>query len=334
MCSGMGAAIADVIAILRCTSFAVGLPSVIAYSCFETRSIMDAFDRTVAPLIDRTITDPARNREASRALQGTSLKVSLALSGYARMAGVPFDADLAVLGSSFTRVYDDLFDNFETEKLDDRLSALFRGGSFRPASGAESLLLALYRAIDTKLARPNSDPIFRMLSEMHEFQCMSRWQRDPAISAAEVREITRGKGGIGATILFALFRPGMTTDEQAVLHDFGDILQLLDDLNDAAVDRTTGVVTEVTLGTCTLGDLAARMRLLRRRLAVQYPGSGRRRVIGMLLFMLIGAAIRQRTDARRGVEPPPTGTPVRPRLLFYTRVENLQPERVELPAVD
>jgi hypothetical protein len=321
----MGAAIADVIAILRCSSFVVGLPSVFAYSRFETASVMAAFDRVVTPLIDRTITDPDRNREASRALLGTSLKVSLALSGYAGMAGVPFDAELAVLGSSFTRVYDDLFDNFETERLDGRLAVLFRGGSFQPASGAESLLLALYRAIDTKLARPNSDPIYEMLSVMHEFQCMSRRQHDWGISAVEVREITRGKGGIGATILFALFRPEMSTAERAVLNDFGDILQLLDDLNDAAVDRAAGVVTEVTLGTCTLGDIATRMRLLRRRLAAHYPRSSRRRVIGMLLFMLIGAAIRQRTDARRGIEPVPAGTPVRPRLLFYTRVENLRP---------
>jgi hypothetical protein len=318
----MGAAFADVIAILRCSSFAVGLPSVIAYASFGSRTIVDAFDRTVAPLVDRSITGPERNLEASRALLGTSLKVSLAMSGYARMAGVAFDPDLAVLGSSFTRVYDDLFDNFETERLDERLRTLFRGGSFEPNSEAESLLLDIYDAIDTRLARPNSDPVFRMLPEMHEFQCMSRHQRNPDISPAEVREITRGKGAIGATILFALFRPDMPADEQAVLNDFGDVMQLLDDLNDVAVDRSCGVVTEGTLGTCTLPGLAARIRLLRRQLRVQYPRGSHNRVTGMLLFMLIGAAIRQ----RGGVAIPPAAPPRRRRTLFYTRVENLHPK--------
>jgi hypothetical protein len=323
----MGAAIADVIAILRCFPFAVGLPSVFAYALFESRAIVDAFNRTVVPLVDRSLPDPQRNLEASRALLGTSLKVSLAMSGYARMAGAAFDPDLAVLGSSFTRVYDDLFDNFETERLDERLRTLFHGGSFEPASGAESLLNDIYRAIDSKLGRTHSDPIFRMLSEMHEFQCLSRRQRDPTISAAEVREITRGKGAIGATILFALFRPDMAAGERAVLNDFGDILQLLDDLNDVAADRATGVVTEGTLGTCTLPGLAARMRLLRRQLRVQYPRGSRSRLTGMLLFMLIGAALRRRGDARRGTDGPVAAPPARPRMLFYTRVENLHPCR-------
>lgn len=325
----MAAVSTDVTAILHCAPAAIGLPSVLGYTCFEARSIIKAFHRTIVPLIDRAITDPVSNQYVARALLGTSLKVSLAMSGYTTMAGVEFNADLAVLGSSFTRVYDDLFDNFADHRLDQRLAELFRGEPFQPVSATESLLLSLYRDIETILARPRSDPVFRILTEMHEFQCMSRRQRDPAISVPELRTITRGKGGLGATILFALFTPGMSPAEQDVLIEFGDVLQLLDDLNDDASDRVNGVVTEVTVGHCTLADIAARIRQLRRQLRAHYVGASRSRISGTLFFMLIGAAIRRRTDARKGLRPSRPGAAPRPTLLFFTRVEHLHPPAEE-----
>jgi hypothetical protein len=325
----MAAVSTDATAILRCAPAAIGLPSVLAYACFEARTIVKAFHRTVVPLINQAITDPTSNQYAARALLGTSLKVSLAMSGYTIMAGVDFNADLAVLGSSFTRVYDDLFDNFSDPQLDERLAELFRGESFQPLSATESLLLLLYQAIETTLARPRSDPIVRMVEQMHEFQCMSRRQCDPAIPAPELRAITRGKGGLGATILFALFTPGMSTAEQDVLHEFGDILQLLDDLNDASSDRANGVATEVTTGHCTLSDIAARICQLRRRFRTHYVNANLRRISGTLIFMLMGAAIRQRIDASKSRHPGRPSATRHPTLLFLTRVEHLHPPAEE-----
>jgi hypothetical protein len=317
----------DIIAVLRCAPFAVGLPSVLAFVCFETRPLVDAFDRIVAPMIDQAITDPERNRGAGRALLGTGLKVSLAMSGYATMAGVRFNAELAMLGGSFTRVYDDLFDNFPGQRLEERMAGLFEGRDFEPASDVEALLLALYRDIERRLARPRSDPIFDLLAGMHVFQCESRRQLDPRISAEEVRRITEGKGGFGTAVLFALFKPDMPVPEQDLLCDLGGLLQLLDDLNDAPLDRAAGVVTEATLDTCGLTDVAARMR--RSRFAAAY-GRGARRMTGMLLMVLAGGALRRRGHQRRGQprvplrRPAPAGAGGR-RWLLFAPVENLRP---------
>ena len=202
----MAAPPADVIAVLRCARFAVGLPSVLTFARVETRPLVDVFDRVVAPMLDRAIPDPGRNRGAGRALLGTSLKIALAMSGYAAMAGVRFDAELAVLGGSFTRVYDDLFDNFPDHRLEERIAGLFDGRDFEPASDVELLLLDLYQAIERRLARPRTDPVFARLAEMHVFQCASRRQLDPRISAEEVRRITEGEGGLGQTVARHRFR--------------------------------------------------------------------------------------------------------------------------------
>jgi hypothetical protein len=310
----------DLSAIIRCSPFIIGLPSVLAFVMFEAPKIIEAFDQTVAPLVADAMPDGATQERVSRALLGCSLKVSLAMSCYTTIASVEFRPDLAVMGSSFTRVYDDLFDTFSQDRLDQRLAAMFAGGTLVPASNAEALLLALYRTTETALRRPRSDPIFRMVAEMHRYQCMSRRQREPDITVETVRLITRGKGGLGTAVLFALFKPEMAAAEQEVIFEFGYILQLLDDVNDVDLDRADGVATEATLGACTLSDIGTQMRRLRRHLAVFYPGSSQRRLKGMLLLMLIGASLRRRRDGRRA-GPGPRG-----RRLFFSPVENIYPD--------
>ncbi|MBE1577749.1 hypothetical protein H4W30_004809 [Amycolatopsis roodepoortensis] len=48
---------------------------------------------------------------------------SFLIEAYAAMAGVPFRADLAVLGGAVARLYDDLLDEYGSEDLAGRLSA-------------------------------------------------------------------------------------------------------------------------------------------------------------------------------------------------------------------
>jgi hypothetical protein len=321
----------DVAAVLRCSPFIVGLPSVVAFVLFEAPRIVAAFDREVRSLLAATVRDGQSRERAARAMLGSSLKVSLAMSCYTTMAGVPFRPDLAVLGSSFTRVYDDVFDNFAQDRLEQRLTALFAGGPFEPTDEAEALLLALYRATEAALQRPRSDPIFRMVIDMHRYQCMSRRQWDPDIALDTVRLITRGKGGLGTAVLFALFKPGMTSAEQNVIVEFGYQLQLLDDLNDADLDLAAGVATEVTLGACTLADVGRRMRTLRRRLDGLYPGTAKRRLEGMLLLMLTGAALQRRRVAGPA-RPAGRRRRVRGRWLFFAPVETLRPQDTPGPA--
>jgi hypothetical protein len=323
----MGGVLRDALGVARCTAMAAGIPTVFRYVCRAAKEVTRSFDETVAPLIRQAIgDDPRLAADAYHALLATSTKVGLAMWGYADLAGVPFDPRLAVLGSSFTRVYDDLVDNFAGHRLDERLAGLFRGEAFVPLPGPETLLVLLYRAIETAIARPADDPLFPIMRELHEYECASRAQRDPRISAPEVRRITRGKGGLGLTALFALLRPGMSRGERVVLLELGDVLQLLDDFHDVAIDRRDGVVTAATHGDADLADLAAKIRRLRTGFRRHYGPGRDRRLAAMLFVMLAGALVasHRRTDRPRAV-----ASPRRRRTAFmrlFAQAGNLTPE--------
>ncbi|MEU4250879.1 hypothetical protein AB0F15_26080 [Amycolatopsis sp. NPDC026612] len=322
----MGGVLRDALGVARCTAMAAGIPAVFRYVCRDANEVTRSFDAVVAPLIEQAIGDDSRLAEdAYNALLATSVKVGLAMWGYAAMAGVPFDAALAALGSSFTRIYDDLVDNFAGHRLDDRLAGLFRGEVFVPLSGPETLLLLIYRAIETAVARPADDPLFPIMRELHEYEWASRAQRDPRISALEVQRITRGKGGLGLTALFALLRPGMSAEERVVLLELGDVLQLLDDFHDVAIDHRDGVVTAATHGGTDVAGLAAKIRRLRTGFR-RYYGPGRdRRLAAMLFVMLAGALVasRRRVDRPRAVAAPRRRRTVFMRL--FAQAGNLTP---------
>ncbi|MFG1645799.1 class 1 isoprenoid biosynthesis enzyme [Amycolatopsis sp. NPDC049252] len=319
----MGGVLRDALGVARCLPMAVGLPRVVRYLVRDSRDVVRAFDRVVTPLVERTVgATPSLSRDAQDALLATSVKVGLAMWNYADMAGEPFDPALAALGSSFTRVYDDLVDNFDRHDLDDRLAELFRGGPFEPQSGVEALLLALYREMETRIARSGADAIFTVVRELHEYERESRRQRDPRIPPAEVVRITRGKGGLGLTALFALLRPGMRPGELDVLVELGDVLQLLDDYHDVAVDHRDGVVTVATLGEPGLAALCRQVRALRSRFGAEY-GPGRDcGLVAMLFVMLIGAF----AAGRRRLDRPIAATRSRRRfVLLFARAGTLTP---------
>ncbi|MGW6904944.1 hypothetical protein [Streptomyces sp. NPDC054940] len=283
-----------------------------------------AFDRTVLPLVERTVPDPAQRRMIHATLLGTGMKVGFALWGYASMARVPFDAELTVLGSSFTRLYDDLVDHGDREGLDTDLASLFADEPrepFHPRSHLEELLLLLYDALAVRLPHPPDDPIHPLLRELHAFQLRSRAQRDPRIALPEVLEITRGKGGLGMVALLSLLRPGMSEPERELLGELGYVFQLLDDLHDLALDRADGLTTSATLNAFSLAELAARVEGLRSRFTAHY-GSARPLTVHLALT-LIGVPLAARGRA---------GHHGRPRLrtgswaLLFSRAGNIRLE--------
>jgi hypothetical protein len=289
-------AVLNVIGVARCSAMAVGVGSLFRFICFDSKRLVRSFDDVVVPLLRSTVgADPL----VHDVLLASSIKFGLALWSYAEMARLPFDAELVVLGSSFTRVYDDLVDNFDEPALDDRLAELFGAGRFRPLSDVEALLLALYRSIETRLARPHDDPIFAVVREVHRYECQSRAQRDPGISPAEIQRITRGKGGHALIALFALLRPAMADAERALLMDLGEVLQLLDDHHDVTHDRRAGVRTSPITGRSTLAGLARQVRALHVRLGCRYGRPRVRRLAAMLFMLLVGALFADREPGDR-----------------------------------
>jgi hypothetical protein len=224
---------------------------------------VQAYDQAVSPVVSRAFGDGGVARYADNTLCESCVKLCFMLDGYARVAGVPFRADLAALGGALARVYDDVIDEFTGGDTAERLSVLFAGGAFVPGSAVERLLTALYRELERRLARTRDDPIYRALAELHECQLRSRCQRDPAIPSPALAEVTRAKGGHAAVVLFALMRAGMSERETALIHRLGGELQLLDDYVDVTRDRRAGFATLAVRGEYTLADICRQLRELR-----------------------------------------------------------------------
>jgi hypothetical protein len=260
-------------------------------------------------------------------LRFASVKFGYVIASYTRMAGFRCDPELSALGGAFGRLYDDLVDNGDERMLDDRLAALFHGGAFTASTDLERLLEEIYHTIDAALSRPRSDPIYATLIALHEYESLSRRQRDPAISRAALGKISRGKGGLGTVALFALMRPNMGTFERELIMEVGEVCQMIDDYVDHAVDRRNGIITAMTCGETDLSDVGERLRTVHSRLLEFYGGAGARQFVGVLYLMLVLGFC-----ARRGlfwVSPRPgSWRRIRkPMLILMSRGESVFPGR-------
>lgn len=265
------------------------------------------YDQVVAPIVESTLDDPEQRDHVGHLLRAAGIKLGFLISGYAAMAGVPFRADLALLGSAAGRVYDDLVDDFGCDELDRRLAILFEGGTFVPRSGVERLLHELYQQVERRLGRDRDDPIFGALVALHKYQTRSRRQNDPAIPATTLADITHGKGGHATVVLFALTRPAMSDHEVAVIHELGGLLQLVDDYQDVVLDRQAGITTAVTRGEVTLRDICRQLRDLRSTLRGTYE---RVRPLFSVVYVILWMSFLRRHWPRLGTVGSPNGTPL------------------------
>ncbi|MEV7554763.1 class 1 isoprenoid biosynthesis enzyme [Amycolatopsis sp. NPDC089917] len=260
----------------------------------------------VAPIVDSALNDPGLREHVGRSLCAAGTKISFLIKAYATMAGVPFRADLAVLGGAVARLYDDLIDEYGSEDLAGRLSALFDGGPFSPRNDVERLLSELYREVERRLDRGRDDPIFTAMTAVHEYQTRSRGQSDPEISPVTLMEITEAKGGSAIVVLFALMRPAMSDCEVTLIREVGGVLQLLDDYQDVVLDRQAGIETAAVRGEVTLSDICRRFRVMKRPLAEHY---GRIRPFFAVLYAILWIAFLRLHWPGLGVGRLPASTP-------------------------
>ena len=119
----------DVGELLRSTGMATRPPAVRRL----VTEFVAVFDDVVAPIVARA----GRAEYLTDATYDVCAKLGLLLAAYATTAGVPFRADLAVLGGAVARVYDDLVDG-EDDSDDDWLTALFRGRPRAPRTAGRA----------------------------------------------------------------------------------------------------------------------------------------------------------------------------------------------------
>lgn len=290
----MGHGIGDIVALTRCARLSVGLPGAVAYGCRMLGALTRTYEGEVAPIVGRLISDLDERARIDSALRAMSTKIAMVMLSYARLVGCEEQLELAALAGAATRLYDDLVDASTDSSLDDRLSDLFSDRPFTPDGELEALLGEFVGEIRQKLDPRHGHPADAALSALHEYQCLSRRQRENGVPLAVLEKISRGKGAMAHLTLCSLVNPDLDAEEQDLVMALGEQFQALDDYMDVEQDVLNGVATLASLGVTTLTDIGSRMSVLRDRAAARYGRSAARPYCGLIFFLLIKAAVGRR----------------------------------------
>jgi hypothetical protein len=289
----MGQGFADVRALTRCWQLVAGLPSAVAFGYRTLRALASAYEGIVAPIVARTVTDLDERDRLGRALKAASMKVGTAILSYARMAGAEQRDDVAAIAGAISRLYDDLIEASSDASRDGALGALFYSMPGNVDSCLEVLLAELAHEIRKRL-RPLPRTVITAFSSLHEYQCLSRRQREVPVPVPVVAEICRGKGALANLTVCSLVKPEMDDGETELVMALGETLQSLDDYADVDYDARDGIATLAALGAITLADIAADMCALRTRLVSRYGRTASRGYCGMLFYLLAQTMVGRR----------------------------------------
>ncbi|MGW1216438.1 hypothetical protein ACWD5F_43090 [Streptomyces sp. NPDC002499] len=248
-----------------------------------------AYEQVVAPLLVESLADARERARADGSLRAMSVKFGLAMLGYARLTGRTLPLDVAVLAGAVTRLYDDLIDGETDPAADARLADLMGNRPFTAGTDAELLLGRIVRELEHRLGYTPGDDVFAAIASLHEFQVLSRRQREADVPVDVLEKITRGKGSSAHLILCGIVKPGLGPTERDLVMDLGEALQSLDDYMDVGPDRAHGVTTLATLGVVTLAHIVGQLRGMRPRLVACYGRRAARQYCGMLSFLLLKA---------------------------------------------
>jgi hypothetical protein len=290
----MGQGRDDLVALLHCGRLAVGLPGAAIFACRRLGALTRAYEDVVAPIAERSISDLDEQARVSCALRPMSAKIGMAMLAYARLTGCEERLEVAALAGAVTRLYDDLIDGSTAALLDERLSELFNGRPFVANGNLERLLAGLVNEIRRRVRPLPGDTVDVALNTLHEYQCLSRRQREEAVPLPVLEKICRGKGAMANLTLCSLVKPEMDIAERELVMALGETLQSLDDYMDVEQDNRNGVATLASLGETTLMDIGSRMRVLRRRLVTRYGRTASRPYCGMIFFLLLKSAVGRR----------------------------------------
>ncbi|GAA2316503.1 hypothetical protein GCM10010149_80810 [Nonomuraea roseoviolacea subsp. roseoviolacea] len=290
--------IRDLLTVARCARPAIALPIALKDAVACAPAAVRDFERAVEPLVRDALAGPEREAMIA-SLRGTALTFNVGIRAYARMAGRPCDGELAMLAGSVARLYDDLIDNGGDPEVDSWVASLFGDGGPEGAGRSDDphrrLLAALYAEIRR---RAPGELWHTALLELHDYQVLSRRQRDPATPAAQLGKITRGKGGLACVVLFGLVHPDMSVVQRDTVMEAGEALQLLDDYLDQDADLRDGIGTPLNRGEVSLADVGARLRALRPRLAAGYGRAAARRFAATLLLVLAADVLKRHRSRR------------------------------------
>jgi hypothetical protein len=288
----MGHGFGDLVALLRSGRLAVGLPAAVRFASQMADGLSGVYDQVVTPVVERTMEDLAERTHVNGTLKAASVRFGMAMLSFARLAGCEQRLDVSALAGAVTRLYDDLIDGSASSSLDARLSDLFSDRAFSPDNDLERLLSELIGEIRCR-AQP-IDAAVVALNSLHEYQSLSRRQREEAVPEAVLEKICSGKGAMANLTLCSLLKPQMDAGEQELVMALGEAFQSLDDYMDVDQDNRNGVATLAALGVTKLTDIGLRMCELRPRMVSCYGAAPARWYCGMIYFLLLKSAVDRR----------------------------------------
>ena len=287
-----------VVALARCARRAF---PVMSYSNARCRDLTAAFEAVVTPMIAE-YADPADRAYLHDQLLSWGIKGSYLMENYVRLVGSPPRPDVSILAGVFTRLYDDALDEFDDDTVGARLSALFAGGDLEPRTTVEHLLAAVYRGLAERSPEATHPAAYRVLTELHDSQLESLKQSGSALTDQQVWDLALAKGGRGVVVLCSLLVPGISAADEELLHDLGALLQVVDDYQDAADDRRSGLRTTCTDGGVSVWFLLEWMRGIESRMAAAYGVAPTRPFFDSLylwLYTIVGVRLLRRGPVRR-----------------------------------
>jgi hypothetical protein len=296
----------DLAALVRCAWMGRGVGKALGLARAEAGTFLSAFDRAAWPIVVETVGDEAKREHLRFALGSAGVKVSYLLCSYARMAGLSFPDEPAVLVGAFARLYDDLLDERPAGDLDSRLAGLFAGEPFAARDDLELLAARIHAALVARLGPIALQQFRPVMAELHRWQVRSRAQQTGSAGPDERDRIVSAKGGLADVLLLGLVNPGMTEAERDRIHALGEALQLLDDYQDIELDRRSGIATAATDGRLELHDIARRLRDLGAAFAAEH---GRQRAAvfeGVLFIQVLVAFARRRVPRLASLARSPT----------------------------
>ena len=313
----MGQGLGDFIALVRCRRLAAGVPGVIIMGGRSLGALTGAYDDVVVPIVERTISNLDEQVEVGLALRAMSTKIGMVMLCYAELAGCEQRPDIAALAGAVTRLYDDLIDGSAQGSLDDRLGDLFNDRPFVAHGDLEHLLAALVTEIRRRASPLPGETLDSAVNMLHEYQCLSRQQREDSVTSAALEKICRGKGAMANLVLCSLVKPHMDAAERELVMTLGETLQSLDDYQDVELDKRNGVATPASVGLITLTDIGSSLCIIHRRLAERYGRRASRPYGGMIYFLLLKAVFGRRLPVFGRVISKVAGR--FPALVFLTR---------------
>ncbi len=199
---------------------------------------MDPTSREIARLVSTQIGVP-NVREAE-----TSCGIMHAV---ARLEGVSLRRQQLLAAASIgasTRVFDDAYDACPLPLAGSQSEAV----SQLALGGNTDALLDTRLVEGMRVARENfGEFALRALDGLIEAQRDSVVQRRPNPSVSVIEEVSRRKGACTVLLYGLEVNPSMSQERRHCYEELGYLLQLVDDFEDCALDRSEGVTTLVTL---------------------------------------------------------------------------------------